>query len=211
MKDLLIRKKLCVASTNYSKCIEFIDIFQEFGIEIFGLKELNINVLPPEETGSSFLENAKIKAKYYFELTGIPTLSDDSGFCIPKLDNRPGIFSARWSGSHKNYSVAFDRIKKELKFKGITTYDNIDAFFHCSLVLYINHTSVMYSEGKVLGQLNFNNVKTNGFGYDSVFTPNGYKQTFAEMSSKEKNLVSHRREATHNLITKLRESQRLSI
>ncbi|MFQ3306803.1 MAG: XTP/dITP diphosphohydrolase [Candidatus Midichloriaceae bacterium] len=205
MKNLFIKKKLCIASTNNNKCKEFEAIFQEFGIEVLGLKELNISVLPPEETGSSFLDNAKIKAEHYFKLTNIPTLSDDSGFCIPKLENRPGIFSARWAGAHDNYSVAFDKIKEELKSKGITKFDNIDAFFHCSLVLYINETNIISSAGEVSGKLNFDNILTNGFGYDTLFIPNGYKQTFAEMDPQEKNLVSHRRKATNNLIKKLNE------
>ena len=113
--------KLCIATTNKGKFNEIAAMLSNFDLKIYNLLDLNINS-HPVENGTTFEENALIKAKYYFKLTNMPILADDSGFCIPAIDDQPGIFSARFAGSSQNYPQAFEKIKLLLKQKGIANF-----------------------------------------------------------------------------------------
>ena len=139
-----------------------------------------------EENGSTFHENALIKAKYCFEKTGKASVGDDSGLVIPALDGRPGIFSARYAGAH-DFEANINKVLEEMK--GI---ENREAYFITVMCL-VDETQVPhYFEGRVYGQITHERKGKKGFGYDPIFIPKGYTISFAEMKSEEKNKISHR-------------------
>jgi len=179
-------------------------MLNQLNLEFYDLKSLNINS-HPEENGKTFEDNALIKARHYFKLSNMPVIADDSGFCIPALDNQPGIFSARFAEPDKNYFQAFQKIKLLLQQKGIEQYDGIDAYFICYLVLFYDKNKFIVTNGEIHGKLNFSTINANGgFGYDPIFIPDGFNKTFAEMSPQEKNSISHRSIAIKKMIKKIK-------
>lgn len=138
------------------------------------------------EDGSSFEENAQIKAKYCFEKTGISSIGDDSGLVVEALGGRPGIFSARYAGNHdfeKNIAKVLEEMHGET---------NRRAYFITVLCCY-DEAGARFYEGRVHGNLLTENKGHKGFGYDPIFVPEGYGKTFAEMAPEEKNAISHRK------------------
>src|SRR5690606_11781423 len=137
----------------------------------------------------SFRENSEIKAKYYAEKTDLLALADDSGLCVELIDNMPGIYSARWAINHKttqpDFNFAFEKIRKKLTNQNIDLQKTkIKAHFICSLSIYDPKTKIFNSfEGKIEGRITYPPRGNNGFGYDPIFIPEGYNQTFAEMES----------------------------
>jgi XTP/dITP diphosphohydrolase len=190
--------QLLIASNNRGKIKEFIDLIAPYNIEILSAADFNIE--EPEETGLTFLENAILKAEYYGKLTNLPALSDDSGISIKALDNYPGIYSARIAGPNKDYNLAFADIEKKLGVKGLTSSQ---AHFTCSIALRYPNGEMHNFEGIVEGTVSFPHKGTKGFGYDPIFTPNGYEQTFAEMKTEEKYKLSHRSLALKKLLLNL--------
>ena len=156
------------------------------------LSSLDFNIDEPEENGKNFSENALIKAHYTYEHTGLASLSDDSGICIEALEGQPGIFSARWAGPKKDFSKAIKKVEKKLKNLKI---EKARAFFICSLAIVWPDGSHQLFEGRVDGRLIFPPRGNFGFGYDPIFIPDGYKETFGEMDPKIKKKISHRAEA----------------
>jgi XTP/dITP diphosphohydrolase len=137
------------------------------------------------ETGLTFEENAKIKADYGFLKTSVPCFSDDSGLVVEALHDEPGIYSARYSGTGNSQ----DNIDKVLaKLEGIT---NRKAYFIC-VIAFTTKNETRFFEGKVYGEILNQQVGKDGFGYDPIFKPLGYEKTFSEMTSEEKNKISHR-------------------
>ena len=122
-------KKLLVASGNSGKVREITELLKPFDIEVLSAKDFNLE--EPEETGSSFIENAQIKAKYYGDKTGLPALADDSGLCVTALGGKPGIYSARWAGAEKDFTLAMKKIESELE-----NHKDKSAYFACALSLY---------------------------------------------------------------------------
>ncbi len=187
-------KKLLVASGNNGKIREITELLKPFAIEILSAKDFNL--AEPEETGSSFIENAEIKAKYYGDATGIPALADDSGLCVAALGGNPGVYSARWAGEAKDFNLAMQKIESEIG-------DNSDksAYFACALSLYWPGDGHFKSvEGRVEGNLTFPPKGGHGFGYDPIFIANGYDKTFAEIPAEEKHMISHRADAFRKLL-----------
>ncbi|SHK65675.1 RdgB/HAM1 family non-canonical purine NTP pyrophosphatase [Epilithonimonas mollis] len=140
------------------------------------------------EDGKTFEENAFIKAKYCFDKTGKPSVGDDSGLVVEALGGKPGIFSARYAGNHnfkKNIEKVLDEIKDE---------PNRRAYF-ITVLCYKDNDGEHYFEGRVYGNLTNEVFGEDGFGYDPIFIPDDYNQTFAEMLPEEKNRISHRSEA----------------
>lgn len=191
-------QKILIASANKGKVREIKDFFKDLDVEILGLEDVNLqDIEEPEENGLTFEENSLIKAKYYSEKSGYPTLADDSGLCINALDGEPGIYSARWAGTAKDFSHAMNLIKNKLDEKNAEDYN---ANFTCGITLYIpENNRVKYFEGKVEGTLTFPPRGDNGFGYDPIFIPNGYDKTFAELSLEIKQKLSHRADALNQL------------
>ncbi|MEZ5691758.1 MAG: RdgB/HAM1 family non-canonical purine NTP pyrophosphatase [Rickettsiales bacterium] len=196
--------KLVIASHNKGKIREISELLSSLNITVLSAGELSID--EPEETGNSFAENATLKAKNTSEKSGLAALADDSGIVIPALDGMPGIYSARWAGKDKDFSVAFERIKNELTTKGIDPESGVSAYFVCVLCLSMPDKKEHIFEGRIDGTLTFPPRGEKGFGYDPIFIPDGYDKTFAEIPAIEKQRISHRAKAFVKFLEYLRES-----
>lgn len=147
-----------------------------------------------EENGTTFHENALIKAKYCFKKTGKASVGDDSGLVIPALDGRPGVFSARYAGAH-NFDANIDKILGEMQ--GI---ENRQAYFITVMCLVNEQGQEHYFEGNIYGDITHERRGEKGFGYDPIFIPEKHEISFAEMSTKTKNKISHRFKAIQKLL-----------
>ncbi len=194
---------LLIATNNLHKKIEFENLLKPFSIPIYSLDDLHINVVV-EETGTSFYENATIKAKEYFKLSKIPTLADDSGLEVDALNKEPGVKSARYG------NIKFtDQERNEYlleKMKNVADYLRT-ARFICVLAFMISeHTPIRYYQGVVEGKILRVPRGNFGFGYDPIFEDIKTKKSFAEYTIEEKNQISHRAKAIQEFI---RDLQRL--
>ena len=181
---------LVVASHNAGKVREIYDLLAPFGIQTKGAAELELD--EPEETGNTFAENAVLKARAAADASGLIALADDSGLAVSALGGMPGIFSARWAGPNKDFSVAMARVEKELKAE--QTKD-ISAKFVCVLALAEPKGEAQIFEGEVHGTLTFPPRGNKGFGYDPIFVADGMTQTFGEIEPARKHAMSHRARA----------------
>ena len=152
-------------------------------------------ILTPKETGKSFKENSFIKASYFSKKTNLICLSDDSGLEIDLLDGAPGIYSSRWSGKKNNFDLAIKKIFKEMDKKKKDWIKVNNARFVCCITLYWPNGKNFSSQGIINGKISPLKKGINGFGYDPIFIPNGYKKTFGEMDIKLKMSIDHRFEA----------------
>jgi XTP/dITP diphosphohydrolase len=181
---------LVIASHNPGKVREIADLLLPFGFRVLSAADRNLP--EPEETGDTFVANARLKALAAAEASGLPALADDSGLCVVALDGAPGIYSARWAGSDKDFSRAMQRVQLALDATG-----NPDrrAFFVCVLALAWPDGQCQVFEGRCDGQLVWPPRGDNGFGYDPVFVPDGHTITFGEMDPIRKHAMSHRARA----------------
>jgi XTP/dITP diphosphohydrolase len=193
---------LIIASHNESKVEEIREMLDAFGMKVISAAEAGID--EPEETGKTFAENAELKARHASKHSHLPALADDSGIVIPALGGAPGIYSARWAGPDKNFSVAFERIEKELKQKNAE--ENPAAYFICVLSLALPGGEIKNFEGRIDGKLIFPPRGAKGFGYDPIFIPDGYAKTFADIDPAEKNRISHRARAFEKFVAFLQKS-----
>ena len=184
--------ELVFATSNKGKYNEVKKMMPR-NINLLSLNDLNF-IGDIQETGKTLKQNAKIKSDFIFNNFGINCFADDSGLEIDSLNGLPGIYSARFAGKTCNSN---DNIEKVWKL--LTGYKNTDAKFKSILSLNIDGKTFFF-EGKIDGKIIFNKRGTNGFGYDSIFIPNGYNKTFAELNSVEKNEISHRSKALKRLI-----------
>ena len=182
--------RLVVASHNPGKVKEIKELIAPFGIDAIGAAALGLP--EPEETGTSFAENAKLKAEAAMGGSGLPALADDSGLCVAALDGAPGIYSARWAGPNKDFRIAMQRVEAELRDKDTR---DARAFFVCALALAAPGADTELFEGRVYGSLTFPPRGDKGFGYDPIFLPEGYRFTFGEMDPAAKHAISHRARA----------------
>jgi len=187
--------KLVVASHNQGKVREIRDLLAPFGVETLAAGELGLD--EPDETGKTFKANAELKALAAARASGIPALSDDSGLCVEALGGEPGIYSARWAGPDKDFSVAMGKVEAELEARGATDFA---AHFTCALSLAWPDGHLETFEGYVYGSLVWPPRGKGGFGYDPIFEPNGHNITFGEMDARAKHAMSHRAEAFRLLI-----------
>lgn len=187
--------KLLVASHNPGKVCEIRELLAPFGMEIVAAAELDLP--EPEETGTTFVANAELKALAAARAAGMPALSDDSGFCVAALGGDPGVYSARWAGPGKDFGVAMAKVWEAVRASGST---DRDARFACALSLAWpdGHTETV--EGEVHGTLVWPPRGEHGFGYDPMFVPTGHEQTFGEVDSEWKHSVSHRADAFAKLV-----------
>lgn len=182
--------KLLIASGNAHKITEIKQILEDCPIEVFGLKDVNFNVSEPIENGTTFKENAKIKADAYTELFEGWILADDSGIVVDALDGDPGIFSARYAGEDATDSDNREKLKIELKKLKLNMSS---AHFVCSLCLIApNREDIFYFEEHWKGLVNVEEKGEGGFGYDPMFYINDGEISAAELSEHEKNAMSHR-------------------
>ena len=179
-------KNLLFFSHNNKKVSEVKKILSRKDIKIYNLNFYN-KIKEPIENGKSFAENAKIKSSYGLKNFKVPCFADDSGICVEALNNKPGIKSKRFLEEFKTYNHAFEYIISKVINK-----NNDKAFFKTAICLSIKKNHHIVFEGRVNGRISKKAKGINGFGYDPIFIPDGYKKTFAEMNSKEKNTISHR-------------------
>lgn len=187
--------RLLVASTNPGKIKEMRSLLQSKHVEVLGINDFpELNGIEIEETGSTFNENALLKARTYGRLVGIPTLADDSGLSVDALDGRPGVHSKRYGVSDK------DRIEKILKELILVPQEKRTAHFTCALVLYNpSNDKADMVEGIVEGYIATKPKGANGFGYDPIFFCPEINCTFGEASLEMKDSVSHRGRALAGL------------
>lgn len=188
--------KLVIASHNEGKVREIEALLAPFGIEPVSAGSLDLP--EPEETGTTFVANAELKAMQAADLSGLPALADDSGLCVEALNGEPGIFSARWAGPSKDFGLAMELVEKKLAEKGPDA--SRDAHFVCALALAWPDGHVEWFEGRVDGTLVWPPRGANGFGYDAMFLPDGHDETFGEMAPEAKHAMSHRADAFRQLV-----------
>ncbi len=187
-------KQLLFFSNNKNKIIEIKKIFNKFDIKLLSLSDVKLTD-EPEENGKSFEENAKIKSNYGFNKTGVPCFADDSGICIESLNWKPGIFSKRFLKNFQTNEDCFNRIIKNMENSG-----KKKAYFKTSISLTSSNNHHIIFNGKIDGKISSNIRGVFGFGYDPIFIPNNFNKTFAELSIKEKNEISHRSIAIMKLL-----------
>ena len=181
--------ELIIASHNQGKIQEFKQILSPFGVTIYSADDFNLPDV--EETGTTFIENATLKAETLSSIIGKPCLADDSGLCVNALDGRPGVYSARYA-PNRNFDKAMDKLIEEIKS---TNTSDWSAYFACVLALKEPGKETKIFEGRVNGTITPHRKGEKGFGFDPVFIPNGFDRTFAEMTSDEKASISHRGQA----------------
>jgi len=187
-------KKLLLATRNKGKIEEFHRILEEIApgeIELVGLDQFP-DLADVEETGSTFQENALLKARQMSAATGLPAIADDSGLCVDALGGDPGIFSARWSGTHGDDEANLRNVLDQIK--NVPDADRT-AYFICVAALVLVDGASHCEEGRFNGQLLHHPVGENGFGYDPIFSPDGYSISSAQMSAADKDAISHRGKA----------------
>lgn len=188
--------RLVIASHNPGKVREIRALLGPYGIEPVSAAELDLP--EPEETGTSFVANAELKALQAADLSGLPALADDSGLCVEALGLEPGIFSARWAGPGKDFAVAMQRVEDRLA--ALPPGTPRAAHFICALALAWPDGHVEWFEGRVDGTLVWPPRGDRGFGYDPMFVPLGHDQSFGEMDPEAKHAMSHRADAFRQLV-----------
>ncbi|MBO0995776.1 XTP/dITP diphosphatase [Bacillus sp. SD088] len=188
-------KKVMIATKNRGKAAEFETLFSRYGIEVRTLLDVE-NHPDIEETGNTFEENARIKAETLSKELNEMVLADDSGLIVDELDGAPGIYSARYAGEEKNDEANIDKLLYEMK----DVPDNKrTARFYCALALAIPGEETVFVSGKCEGKILTERHGMNGFGYDPVFFAITAGKSMAELTSEEKNQISHRSGALRNL------------
>jgi XTP/dITP diphosphohydrolase len=178
----MLQGKLVIATHNAGKLKEMRELLAPYGVAALSAAELGLP--EPEETGASFIANAEIKARAAADRAKIPALSDDSGLCVHALDGAPGINSARWAGASRDFDAAMKKIEDALR--ATDARPPFKAHFACALALAFPQGEVRSFEGKVFGELVFPPRGSLGFGYDPIFLPEGFTQTFGEIAPQEK-------------------------
>ena len=182
-------EKIIIGTNNQGKYKEICDLIPD-KIKKYSPKELDI--LSPEETGKSFKENSFIKASYFSKKTNQICLSDDSGLEIDLLEGKPGIYSSRWAGIKNNFDLAIRKVFKEMSQVKKNWQSENNARFICCMTLYWPNGKSFFTEGSIKGKISNTKKGKNGFGYDPIFIPDGYEQTFGEMDPKLKMSIDHR-------------------
>ena len=182
-------KEIIIGTNNQGKYKEICDLLP-VNIKKYSPKELNI--LSPEETGKNFKENSFLKASYFSKKTNQICLSDDSGLEIDLLKGKPGIYSSRWAGEKNDFDLAIEKVFSEMRNITKNWKNQNKARFICNMTLYWPDGQSFSSEGYIEGKISDIKKGKNGFGYDPIFIPNGYKKTFAEMVPKLKMSIDHR-------------------
>ena len=189
-------KTIVVASHNAGKIAEIRDLIGPLGFEARSAADLAF--AEPDETGTTFIANAELKAMQAADLSGLPALADDSGLCVEALNGDPGIFSARWAGEDKDFGLAMQLVWDAIQAKGPDV--GHDAHFVCALALAWPDGHVEVFEGRVDGTISWPPRGTKGFGYDAIFQPNGHTVSFGEMEPEQKHAMSHRADAFAQMV-----------
>lgn len=189
--------KILVATHNKGKLAEYRRLLSDFVFEWLTLDDLNIEA-EVDETGTTFEQNAELKAVQYSEMSGLLTLADDSGLEVDILDGRPGVYSARYGGPGLDDAGRRQYLLKELEG---APFEQRTARFICVIALHNPQTrATRFVAGTCEGHITFEDHDGGqGFGYDAIFQPEGYTQTFGELSGEIKDSISHRARATEKL------------
>jgi len=182
-------EEIIIGTNNQGKYKEICDLIPD-KIKKYSPKKLDI--LSPEETGKSFKENSFIKASYFSKQANQICLSDDSGLEIDLLEGKPGIYSSRWAGIKNNFDLAIRKVFKEMRQVKKNWQRESNARFICCMTLYWPNGKFFFTEGSIKGKISNTKKGKNGFGYDPIFIPDGYEQTFGEMDPKLKMSIDHR-------------------
>ena len=192
-----INKKLVIASNNCGKVLELEEILKIFNVQILSNKSFDIS--EPIEDGTSFKENAYIKAFNTASKTKLVSLSDDSGISFNALGGRPGVYSARYAGKKKDFDLAMKKLNEELKFK-----DDKSCKFTCALCLCWPDGFNITVQGEIFGEFSWPPSGKHGFGYDPIFYYPKLNKTFGELEPSIKHEISHRNLAFKKLKTKIK-------
>ncbi len=179
-----ITGRLVIATHNPGKLAEMRELLAPYGIEALPAGELDL--AEPDETGTTFIANARIKANAAAQSSKLPAFADDSGLVVDALDGAPGVYSARWAGPDKDFTAAMARIERLLQERGATTPDKRKAHFVSALCVAWPDDHLEQVEARVDGTLIWPPRGSAGFGYDPAFLPDGHQRTFGEMTSVEK-------------------------
>lgn len=188
--------KMILASSNKHKMEEIKKILDKFDIELQSMAEAGLEGFEIIEDGETFEENSMKKAVTILEELGIDTIADDSGLMVDKLDGRPGVYSARYSGENANADTNNEKLLMELD--GVPLEERT-AKFVCVISIAFKNGEKICVRGECPGKIGFEKKGNNGFGYDPLFIVDGYDKTFAEISGEEKNKISHRAKALEKL------------
>ena len=187
---------LLIGTHNNGK---FKEISKLISKKIKKISPKKLKIKAPKETGKTFKSNSELKANYFFKKSKLFSLSDDSGLEILSLNNKPGIYSARWAKKSGSFKKAMINILKKIKNK-----KNRKAKFVCSLSIKLNNKKTITSVGTINGKISYKMMGLKGFGYDPIFIPDKYKVTFGQMSALKKMRVDHRSLAFRKLKRKLK-------
>ena len=187
-------KKIILATNNKGKISEITDMLSPLGFEIISMKDAGIDA-EIDETGTTFKENAHIKAKYIYDRTKTAVIADDSGLEVDHLDGAPGVYSHRYAGEDATDEDRFNKLLGEMK--GVPESERTAAFV-CVMCYIDENGEEKFVRGECNGRIGFEPIGSNGFGYDPVFMFGN--KSLAEMSSSEKNKISHRARALEQLL-----------
>lgn len=201
MNIVELRKKgILIATNNVNKIYELQELLQPYAIPVRTPQEIGIDI-KIDETGKTFEENAKLKVEAYFKLAKIPTLADDSGLEVDALNKEPGIYSARYGGENLTTEERNQFLLK--KMEKVADYLRT-ARFICVLAFKLNEqTPIKYYRGVVEGKILYQPRGNYGFGYDPIFEDVKTKKSFAELTTEEKNQISHRAKALRSFLNEL--------
>lgn len=191
--------RFIIATNNAKKLSELERILKPLGIDAVSAREAGVNLSEVEETGSTFAENAFIKANAAFKVTGMPAIADDSGLCVDALGGRPGVYSARYCGENATDVDKYLKLLDEMKN---VPDEKRTAHFTSAICCILSVNEKIEVEGICNGKISLEPSGCGGFGYDPVFMCNG--KSFAELSAEEKDMVSHRGKALRSLQTELK-------
>lgn len=177
--------RFVLASRNRGKLAEMAELLQGLGVEIVLQSELGLDI-EVEETGETFQDNARLKARAVMEASGLPAIADDSGLCVAALGGGPGVYSARYGGD------ITDEEKVQLLLGNMRGAPTRAAYFACAIVCAFPDGTELTAEGRVDGSIAYAPAGSDGFGYDPVFFYPPAARTFAQMTRQEKAAVSHR-------------------
>ena len=186
--------KILIATHNKHKLSEMSRILGPMGYEVVTDTDLGFTLTEAEENGSTFLENARIKAESGCKESGIPCIADDSGLCVDALGGEPGVYSARYSGEHGDDKANNEKLLFNLKD---VPDEKRTARFMCSICVSFPDGSEITAEGTCEGKIGYEKRGSNGFGYDPLFMVGD--RSFAELSAEEKDAISHRGNALKKL------------
>tara|TARA_B100001248_G_scaffold46150_1_gene29405 strand:+ start:2021 stop:2599 length:579 start_codon:yes stop_codon:yes gene_type:complete len=189
-------KKILIGTHNRGK---FREISFLLSSKFRRINPTSLKIPSPKESGRSFVSNSKLKANFFSKYVDYPVISDDSGLCIKALNQKPGIYSARLAKRHGSFLKAMKYILKKMKRK-----KNRSATFVCSLSFKTPNRKIINVVGKISGNISYDILGKNGFGYDPIFIPNNYKKTFGEMLKSKKIKIDHRYIAFKKLKKKIK-------